>query len=264
MIKAAFFDIDGTLIDKTTDHLIPQSTKDALIELRKNGIKLFISSGRTKPEMPPCIREGFPGFEDSFDGYISLNGSYCMDHNGVYNKDVISKEEVAEVYRLVEKGEFSALALFPDRSFANELTPEILTVAEMVGLTYHAEDFSQVLTEDVFQFCAFIPPEKDAWLQNIMPGCIITRWCPYFCDVIPASSSKHKGIAATCKRFGFTPEECIAFGDGGNDVTMLKFVGTGVAMGNAVEIAKDAADYVTTDVDKDGIPNALRHFGLIS
>lgn len=263
MIKAAFFDIDGTLISAATNNLIPETAKEALVALRSSGVKLFISSGRVLPEMPECVREGFSGFEEGFDGYISLNGSYCIDHKGVYNKDVITKEEVREFYRLVEQGEFSAIALFPDRTFANELSPEILGLSKEVGITYHAEDFSQVLTQDVYQFCAFIPPEKDAWLQNIMSGCIITRWCDVFCDVVPATSSKHKGIAATCKRYGFLPEECIAFGDGGNDVTMLKFCGIGVAMGNGTDEAKNAADYVTTDIDKDGIAHALRHFELI-
>ena len=55
----------------------------------------------------------------------------------------------------------------------------------------------------------------------------------------------------------------MAFGDGGNDVSMLRHVGIGVAMGNAGDEARRAADYVTTSVDEDGILNALRHFGVI-
>ena len=55
----------------------------------------------------------------------------------------------------------------------------------------------------------------------------------------------------------------MAFGDGGNDIEMLRYAGTGVAMGNADDAVKAAADYVTTSVDDDGIMNALKHFGLI-
>ena len=55
----------------------------------------------------------------------------------------------------------------------------------------------------------------------------------------------------------------MAFGDGGNDISMLKTAAIGVAMGNANDEVKDAADYITTSVDEDGIQNALRHFGLI-
>ncbi len=55
----------------------------------------------------------------------------------------------------------------------------------------------------------------------------------------------------------------MAFGDGGNDIDMLRFAGVGVAMGNAGEEVRQAADYVTDDVDHDGIQNALRRFGVI-
>ena len=62
---------------------------------------------------------------------------------------------------------------------------------------------------------------------------------------------------------GIAREESIAFGDGHNDMNMLKYVGIGVAMGNAEAEVKAIADYVTSDVDEDGIENALKHFGII-
>lgn len=55
----------------------------------------------------------------------------------------------------------------------------------------------------------------------------------------------------------------MAFGDGGNDISMLEYVGIGVAMGNANPPVKERADFVTKDIDDDGIEYALRHFGLI-
>ena len=62
---------------------------------------------------------------------------------------------------------------------------------------------------------------------------------------------------------GLNPQQTIAFGDGGNDTTMIREAGIGVAMGNAIDELKEMADYVTTSVDDDGILNALKHFGLI-
>ena len=55
----------------------------------------------------------------------------------------------------------------------------------------------------------------------------------------------------------------MAFGDGGNDLSMLKHVHIGVAMGNAKDYVKDVADYVTDSVDEDGIYNALKHFNIL-
>ncbi|MFR9190031.1 MAG: HAD hydrolase family protein [Anaerotruncus massiliensis (ex Togo et al. 2019)] len=63
--------------------------------------------------------------------------------------------------------------------------------------------------------------------------------------------------------FGIPASDTMAFGDGGNDIEMLRFAGVGVAMGNAGEEVRQAADYVTDDDDHDGIQNALRRFGVI-
>ena len=65
------------------------------------------------------------------------------------------------------------------------------------------------------------------------------------------------------RRYGVTTDEAMAFGDSENDVTMLRAVGTGVAMGNAADDVKAAANYVTDDAMQDGIATALRHFELI-
>lgn len=97
----------------------------------------------------------------------------------------------------------------------------------------------------------------------VIPDCEATRWYPTFADVIPRGSGKHIGIAKVCEYYGFSLDECMAFGDGGNDKTMLACVGTGIAMGNAADDVKAVANYSTTSVDEDGIANGLKHFGLI-
>ena len=72
-----------------------------------------------------------------------------------------------------------------------------------------------------------------------------------------------KRVTVTAAHFGFANGETMAFGDGGNDVAMLRAAGAGVAMGNACDEALAAADYVTASVDDDGIRRALEHFGVI-
>ena len=89
MIKAIFFDIDGTLVSMDT-HRIPDDAYDALFKLKEKGIKLFIASGRP-PIQLPLIGDQFNAFE--FDGYVLLNGQYCMDQNkNVFHKMPIDKE----------------------------------------------------------------------------------------------------------------------------------------------------------------------------
>ena len=94
-----------------------------------------------------------------------------------------------------------------------------------------------------------------------VPGCRAVRWSEEFVDILPATGGKVNGLQETLIHLGLTRENSIAFGDGSNDTEMLAFAGIGVAMGNAWPDARAAADYITTDVDKDGIWNALEHFG---
>ena len=77
------------------------------------------------------------------------------------------------------------------------------------------------------------------------------------------TGGKRAGITAVLEKYGISRADTMAFGDGGNDCDMLEFVGTGVAMGNAADAAKAAADYVADDVEHDGIFKALKHFKLI-
>ena len=92
---------------------------------------------------------------------------------------------------------------------------------------------------------------------------VASRWCPIFADVNVRGVDKATGMAEFAARFGFANGETMAFGDGGNDVAMLRAAGAGVAMGNACDEALAAADYVTASVDDDGIRRALEHFGVI-
>ena len=125
------------------------------------------------------------------------------------------------------------------------------------------ESPSRALRTDIFQLMPFIGPEREPWLMERLPRCRSTRWNPYFMDVVPEGGSKSVGIDAICRSYGIAPDETMAFGDGQNDIEMLRHAGIGVAMGNAAEEVQAAADYATASVDEDGVGRALRHFGLI-
>ncbi|MBR5298612.1 MAG: HAD hydrolase family protein, partial [Parabacteroides sp.] len=82
-------------------------------------------------------------------------------------------------------------------------------------------------------------------------------------DVVSMGISKRVGIDKMLEHFHIGLDECMAFGDGGNDIQMLSHVGLGVAMGNASDEVKKYADYVTDSVDEDGIYKALKFFNVI-
>jgi len=96
-----------------------------------------------------------------------------------------------------------------------------------------------------------------------IPSCTSGRWHPAFTDITAKGADKGEGILTLAAHLGLDLRYTMAFGDGGNDSSMIKAAGIGVAMGNALESLKQEADYTTTSVDDDGILNALRHFGLI-
>ena len=96
-----------------------------------------------------------------------------------------------------------------------------------------------------------------------MKHCKKTRWHNGAFDLIPASGGKAAGILEVLKHYGIDPKDTISFGDAQNDLDMLQTTGISVAMGNGADNVKALASYVTTDVDHDGVYNALAHFGIL-
>ena len=109
----------------------------------------------------------------------------------------------------------------------------------------------------------FITEEEEKEVRPYIPTCEVGRWYHAFADVTAKGVTKQKGIDEIIRFFGIELEDTMAFGDGGNDISMLRHAAIGVAMGQAKEDVKAAADYITTPVDEDGISNAMKHFGII-
>lgn len=262
MIKAIFFDIDGTLLSFKT-HEVPQSTKDALVELKQKGIKLFIASGRTPNDLDFLMKE----YRDIFDGYIGLNGQYCFDKdNNVIREECLDISDLISWKNFLETNNIVCGFLELDYYYFNRAGEVLDKLKKDLGGT--APDRPIDSTERIndyktYQLNVFLSEDEEDIILKYMPNAKLVRWCPYFTDVIPINGGKPVGMQCMLKHFGLSPKECMAFGDGGNDLEMLQFAKIGIAMGNARDEVKKAADYVTTDVDDNGIANALKHFKLI-
>ena len=90
-----------------------------------------------------------------------------------------------------------------------------------------------------------------------------TVWRLIRTDITARGADKGTALMTMAGRLGLDASETMAFGDGGNDKTIIAAAGVGIAMGNATDEVKAVADYVTTSVDDDGIRNALKHFNII-
>ena len=257
MIKAAFFDIDGTLVSFNT-HVVSQSSVDAIQELRKKGVKVFIATGRH-----PLWINNLADMK--IDGYISLNGGYCVTSDGeVLYKHPIESEDIHSMLEYQKEEAFPVSCVMEDSilmNFRNEAVDKVYSLLNITNPDFGA--LEAIADKPIYQLIAFFTADQEQRIMEHLPHCDATRWNPYFADVVPKGSSKAVGIDHVIQHYGINIGDTMAFGEGGNDISMLRHVAIGVAMGNAADEVKAAADYVTASVDEDGIRQALVHFGLI-
>lgn len=257
MIKAIFFDIDGTLVSFKT-HEISKTTLEALYALREKGVKLFIASGRHL-----LIMDNLSGFP--FDGYVCMNGSLVFDRGKVIYSHPLDQADAASVIDLAETGQIPCV-LFTEKNVAmncrTERTEQLFRMIRLPEPEYAS--LMPYKSGPVSQFTIFLDKEReDALLAPALKHSVTTRWHPEFTDIVPENISKAEGISRVIAGYGIGREEVMAFGDGGNDVEMIEYAGIGVAMGNALPEVRKHADYVTSTVDEDGIVAALRHFRIL-
>ena len=257
---ALFFDIDGTLVSFDT-HEISASTILALTQAKANGHKVFIATGR-----PPIIITNLGAIEHLIDGFVTTNGAYCFVGNDVvacksippHEARLIVDDAIEKNYGVIVVGEKDVAVLDPrgqvDEIFRQHLAVQNLDLAKPV---------EHVLQQRIMQITPFFDKAYEEQLMARVPGCTSGRWHPAFTDVTALGADKGEGLLAMARYFGLNPDHTMAFGDGGNDSTMIRKAGIGVAMGNAIDELKVEADYITTSVDNDGIREALHHFGLI-
>jgi Cof subfamily protein (haloacid dehalogenase superfamily) len=261
--KAAFFDIDGTLTSFET-HIVPDSTLAALQSLREAGVKIFICTGRSPSQMD-VVLDTIP---IAFDGVVAMNGQYCFDSQGFLETESMNRQDVGIITAwLDEHPDVVASYCECDYVYFNQITETMRETWRQLGKTapkaFIDNPHTRPLDHPTFQISPFISKEQEHELTALCDNVKGVRWHPSFTDLIPADGGKPVGIQRFLRHYGYTREQCIAFGDGGNDMTMLQFAGIGVAMGNASGFVKKVADYVTDDVDHDGIMNALRHFAIL-
>lgn len=259
-IKALFFDIDGTLVSFQT-HRIPKSTVDALEQAKLNGVKVYISTGR-----PIMLITNLGQIEHLIDGYITTNGARCFVGDHTVSLHPISSSDVDKVIAASDQGDYPVIVVGEKNLAIHHLTP-ILEEIFVKGLGVESLDFhtdvADLAGEEILQLTSFCNAEQEAVLMQTLDNCTSGRWHPAFTDITARGADKGKGLHAMAEYLGLAIAETMAFGDGGNDLTIIQEAGIGVAMGNAGENVKAVADYVTTSVDDNGVRNALRHFGVI-
>lgn len=266
MIKLIALDIDGTLIN-SHNQILP-STKEVVEDALKRGIKVVLCSGRPLSGLKPLLNELAIQGEEQF--AVTLNGAVVRNaDNKIIAQDLIDNASYREMVAFAKKNQIPFNVVDADS--------QIITADRNINLTEayqswknHVEIWvrepDEMSTDFVIAKGCFVG--DSAMLDKAEPKVrakfgnrfSIIRSDPYFLEVMQPGVDKGFGLRQLGKKIGIKPSEMMAFGDAGNDVSMFKVVGTAIAMGNGLEIAKNAADFVTSSNDEDGIAKAYRKF----
>lgn len=281
--KYIFLDIDGTLVNM--DGKMPASTYIALSKAKANGHKIFICTGRNKGYIYDFLKEF------GFDGYVAGTGCYVDYHDKIIRAEYFNKSLLKEIFDVFDEDNTPYLISrdignsFPpkhiqswidhfskesgwtvddflntDEIFISSLLPRILSEKELNDLTA-IEDCTAVIYHNA---------KKDVTtLNKIFSDDINVEVASYFNpdvyrgEITLAKYTKANGIQALIDNLNVPWSSTIGVGDGFNDVGMLKYCSTSIAMGNAAEHVKEISDIVTDDINEDGIYNAFKKLKLI-
>ena len=256
MIKAIFFDVDGTLVSHSISD-IPHSTKKALEKLHEKGTKIFLATGRHLPELEDLHVKDIP-----FDGYVLINGQLCLDKdkNILYDQP-ISKQDNQTLRKLFGDQKVPTVIIDKDDLYSNFINDTIIQAQQDVSSL--VPEVKKYHSKKVYQYTIYTNETNAKDIVSSLQNCSMTKWNPKAFDIIPSSGGKSKGILKILEHFHISQDEFMAFGDGENDIEMLKLAHIGIAMGNADDVVKKNANYITNHIDEDGIYNALKHYHLI-
>ncbi len=268
-----FLDIDNTLYSGKQG-VVPESAKKAIKLARENGSKIFLCTGRSKAEASDYLN--YP-----VDGFIFSSGSRCEADGRVIYDHPIAKEKVDEIAGLVRSFGMGLLLGGAKKAYLDEKCyREVETYLSQQGGDeetrrkamekngmYPMED--REMEDPIYKLGAsnqrgvsFEPlikalPRPFRMIQTLDSPTAV------FWDISDGSIMKKDGIQKILDYFGAELKDAVGIGDSGNDTDMIEVCGIGIAMGNASDDVKQIADWVTSDVDDDGIWNAFQHIGVI-
>lgn len=257
--KILFLDIDGTIL--LPDHTIQVSTIEAIKQVTKRGIKVFLATGRPLHEINHLK--------------VKLNIQSCIGYNGAYatyqGKEIYNRPmDPNLVDHFIQTATKSNEELVFYRKDANLFTdlnkPYIINFINYFDLTLN-EHYQETDRDKILGGTIMNVNEKNLkhyqksshFLSEVNVEGLRDSY-----DIIQKTTNKGEAINYILNKFNLKPEQAIAFGDGLNDREMLSTVGKGFAMGNANPDLFQFANYKTTSVEDNGIYNGLKQLGLVN
>ena len=271
-IKLIAVDMDGTIL--RTDKFVSDRTMAALRKAAKSGCVVLPASGRVANNLPKQVTS-IPGIRY----VITSNGASVVDMQNrasVYT-NLMTVENSNRLLERVCKTGFFVEAYCEGVSYSDRSTLGGLLRLNPPKTLFDLITRSQIFVDDLPRYIAsrrvrlekvnmpFLPKESRDKLYRELSECGEYSLCSSFPDNIEinrSDCSKGEALKHLCETLGIRSEEVMAIGDGGNDLTMLRYAGLGVAMGNAEPDVLDAADCVTATNDEDGAALAIEKYAL--
>ncbi len=270
-MKTIFLDIDGTLVaDKGN---VPESAILAIKRAQENMHKVVLCTGRSMAEIyQPILNIGFDGIIACGGNYVETNGEVLLDR-------VLKKDELKEIYAYFDLHKINYYAeansgIYTSDSclnFFDNLIDQLENEQIKESLNYfksHMISGEDLFRDDVNKISflgsnhSFFEIEKHFGSKYELFDFIVPIFGDNSGEISIKGTDKVVGIKLIMEHYNCEHKHTIAVGDGNNDISMLNFVHYGVAMGNATEKLKAVANYVSDDVNEDGLAKAFSFLDL--
>lgn len=265
--RAIALDLDGTLTNH--EKVVTPKTREALLKAAAKGAVIILASGRPTYGIEPvaeCLE-------------LQKRGGYILSYNGgnIVNAKTGEKlfsqflpdEVIPELYAYAKEHGHALLGYagneiiteMPDDQYVKEESRiNKMNIRKVDNLFESLEPHPTklLMTGDP----TLMLKAEEELVEKLGDRMDIFRSAPFFLELVPKGIDKAKSLTRLLTKINLTPADLIAFGDGYNDLSMLKLAGMGVAMENAAPEVRAEADYVTLSNEEDGVAAALEHFNM--
>ena len=265
--KILVLDIDGTLVNSKKE--ITPRTLEYLLKIQDMGHIVALASGRPYPGMEQYTRKlklhEYGGYALSFNGAKVVN---CSTMETVFEKS-IPKRYAGVIYDYAVEHNIGMVTYQGNEVITGtEMDDYMKYEARLNYMTLkRVDDFTGYVDFDMAKCLLTAEAEKAEVCEKELADLLsqdlnVFRSEPYFIEITRKGVDKAESVDHLLKILGMEQRQSICCGDGFNDLTMVRYGGVGVAMGNAQQIVKDSADYITASCDEDGLVEVIEKFVL--
>ena len=254
-IKMVAVDVDGTFVRSDYSYDIPRF-QQILKKMQENNCRFVVASGNQYYQ----LRDLFPGYHEELT-FVAENGAYVKDRKEILYTADMARETVNAVIDVCrEYPEIMTVLCGAESAYCQQGMISQPFYEEM-QIYYHrlkCVDDLKAVDDRILKFATNVPEEKTWEYYHIfkerLDGLVEPTTSGHgFIDLIVPGCHKASGLKRLVDRWNIDPSQCVAFGDGGNDMEMLQYCGISYAMENAPQHVKDVASFVCPSNNADGV-----------